>query len=167
MSSARINGADRLAGDAKFVSVCRTVELQVLGFTVWSKNGQCAAADIRPDVNGQPIYGVLYEVPEFLVARPTACARNRKSLDEIEAEGTNYVRQKIRLIDSKNIELVAMTYVVRVRREGLRTSIDYVEHIFRGIQEHGVPDDYRRYVVACVLQNNEQLAHDLRVRGYA
>ena len=59
-----------------------------------SKNQKCAAADIvqKP---GAKAWGVLYEVPEYLIYRELAFARSRKSLDEIEGEGGNYERKEI------------------------------------------------------------------------
>jgi hypothetical protein len=165
MRSSRLNAADRLAGDAEVVDVCRTIEPYILGFTVRSKNNQCAAADIQPHHRGRAIYGVLYQVPAFLIERSTARRRDRRSLDEIEAEGTNYIRQGVLLFDSNDAELAAVTYIVKDPRDGLRTSVDYVEHIFRGMEEHRLPEEYQRYVAARVVENNEALAEGLRVRG--
>lgn len=166
MSSTRINGDDRLKGDAKFISVCQTVEPHVFAFTVWSKKNRCAAADILHAAQGRAIYGVLYEIPDYLMTKATARVKNRTSLDEIEGQGTNYVQQIIRVVDPNGRESAAITYVVKNRCDGLKTSIDYVTHILRGLQEHHFPEEYCRYIVSRVLENNSLLSEELQDRGF-
>jgi hypothetical protein len=94
MSVRELNSADRLAGDARLIGVARTVEQYDLGFTVWSRRRNCAAADIIPSDTGRSIYGVLYEAPNYLLSRDTA--NGRRSLDAIEGEGVNYRRKPSR-----------------------------------------------------------------------
>lgn len=157
LSIARLNHADRLNGDAKFVSVARTVEHFVLTFSVWSVTNNCAAADIVPDSNGRNIYGALYSVPDHLISRKSAKVCGRKSLDAIEGEGTNYLRIPIKLVTSTGEELEAITYVVKNKKSGLKTSEAYVQHIFDGLVENGIPVEYCRYVRSQVLENNQTL----------
>src|SRR5438045_3551831 len=90
-SSGRLNSDDRLRGDARDLGLVRTQASFELHFDVWSETNKCAAADIREDSVRQ-IFGVLYEIPDYLMSRTTSGAR--KSLDEIE--GRRYER---RLID--------------------------------------------------------------------
>ena len=69
MSVVRLNSDGRLAGDAKAVCVATTVEPFELVFSVWSKSNSCAAADLLPSSAGRNVYGVLYEIPDFLLLR--------------------------------------------------------------------------------------------------
>jgi len=154
MSSARLNGEDRLAGNAKTICVAKTVEPFELVFSVWSNSNNCAAADLLPSKTGRSIYGVLYEVPDFLLSRDTAKQKNRRSLDAIEGEGTNYVRATIDLIANDGESLRAITYLVKNRQLSIKTSAAYVAHIFAGLREHGIPAEYFQYVRSKIIENN-------------
>lgn len=166
MSVARLNGEDRLAGDAHPIGVVRTVEPFDLMFTVWSKNSDCAAADLVPRKTGRSIYGVLYKVPDFLLSRETAKQRNRKSLDAIEGEGTNYVRVMINLIADDGSTVSAITYLAKERRIGLKTSVAYVQHILLGLKQHGIPEEYCQYVRSRITENNSDLESELLAMPY-
>src|SRR5665811_209482 len=161
MSVARLNSKDRLAGDAQALYVARTAEPFDLMFTVWSKSNDCAAADLVSGKTGRSIYGVVYEVPDFLLARDTARKHNRKSLDAIEGEGTNYVRAMIDLIKDDGSTVHAMTYHVKNRSADLKTTFAYVSHILLGLKEHGIPDEYCQYVRSRIMDNNIDLALSL------
>src|SRR5262245_37072405 len=89
-SSSRLNSPHRIKDDAESIVLAVTVETFELDFTTWSKKNNCAAADLREGL-GRRIYGVLYKIPDYLLARETAAPR--KSLDGIE--GRNYRRQVI------------------------------------------------------------------------
>jgi cation transport regulator ChaC len=162
ISIARLNGKDRLAGDAKPICVARTVELFDLRFTVWSESNACAAADLVPGTTGRSIYGVMYEIPDFLLSRDTAKQRNRKSLDAIEGEGTNYDRVMINLKKEDGSTIRAITYLVKDRKSGLKTSLDYVHHILLGLKEHSIPHEYRQYVRSKIIENNSELENALQ-----
>lgn len=157
MSVARLNHADRLAGDAKAIGIARTVEPFELAFTAWSKTNTCAAADIIPRKAGRSIYGVVYDIPDFLLSRESAKKQSRRSMDAIEGEGTNYVRKIIDLIKTDGAQLSATTYVVKKRTAGLKTSLAYVQHILDGLKEHAMPEDYCQYVISRVIENNPEL----------
>jgi len=157
MSVARLNDTKRLAGDAKPIGIAATVEPFELAITVWSKTNSCAAADIIPSKAGRNIYGVVYDIPDFLLSRESAEKQNRKSLDAIEGERTNYIRKTIQLIKTDGTQLSAITYVVKESRTGLKTSMDYVQHIRDGLKEHAMPDEYCQYVVSRIIQNNPEL----------
>lgn len=161
MSVARLNGEDRLAGDAKPICVARTIEPYDLMFTVWSESNECAAADLVPGYTGRSIYGVLYEIPDFLLSRDTAKQRNRKSLDAIEGEGANYVRAMIDLVIDNESTVSAITYLVRERRTGLKTSSAYIQHIFHGLKQHSIPEEYCQYVRSRIIENNSTLENEL------
>lgn len=163
MSVARLNGDDRLAGDAKVVCVATTVGSFELVFSVWSKSNNCAAADLLPSNEGRTVHGVLYEVPDFLLSRDTAKERGRKSLDAIEGEGTNYVRTMIDVVTNDGITVRAMTYVVKNRQANLKTSAAYVSHILAGLREHDMPNEYCHYVRSKIIENNEDLKNALPV----
>jgi hypothetical protein len=157
LSVARLNHADRLNGDAELVAVAQTVEYFELTFSVWSVTNNCAAADIVPNSSGRSIYGALYSIPDNLLSRDLVEARGRKSLDAIEGEGKNYVRSAIKVAKTAGKELEAITYVVKSRKSGLKTSAAYVRHIFDGLSEHGIPVGYCQYVRSQVLKNNRAL----------
>lgn len=158
MSSARLNSEARLRGDAKMKCVVRTVEPFELVFSVWSTNNNCAAADIVQSKSGRRLYGVVYEVPDFLLSRETAEPHQRKSMDAIEGEGTNYVRQTIELENREALRFSAMTYVVKNRRNDIKTERHYVQHLFDGMKEHEIPMDYREYVAAQAIASNPALS---------
>lgn len=159
-SESEINSDNRLCGDARFVDIAETLEDFELAFDVQSTGRGCAAADIvrKP---GAKVWGVLYEIPDWLIDRKSAKARRRKSFDEIEGEGTNYEREmiEVRRRDSKIVS--ALTYTVKCPKAGLRTNIEYVRHIIRGLRERGVPNTYIRKVKAIAAANNPDIAVEL------
>lgn len=160
MFSERINSFDRLQGDARPVGIAYTEDDYELEFTVWSCTNKCAAANIFPG-SGRKIWGILYEIPDYLISRMTS--GERKSLDAIEGEGHNY-RKKPIAIRYPNGELVksnVITYVAKKRRSGIQTSLEYVRHIFGGLREHNVPDNYIVYVKEQVIANNPSLKKDI------
>jgi hypothetical protein len=163
MSVARLNSDDRLAGDATAVCVATTVEPFELVFSVWSKSNNCAAADLLLSNVGRIIYGVLYEIPDFLLSRDTAKEKGRKSLDAIEGEGANYVRTMIDVVKNDGETVRAMTYVVKNRRANLKTSAAYVSHILAGLREHNMPAGYCQYVRSKIIENNGDLRDALPV----
>jgi hypothetical protein len=83
-SSKRINSANRLRGDAISLGLACTVEDFQFDFTVWSTTNNCAAADIIKG-SGRKLWGVLYEIPDYLIRRDTAGSRcsHREILDQI------------------------------------------------------------------------------------
>src|SRR6266545_4263178 len=97
MSSARLNSETRLKGDAREVGVAFTQDDYELVFDIWSTSeGGRAAADLI-EGSGRKIWGVVYEIPDYLIRRETASARQRKSLDAIEGQGSNYQLVEIKL----------------------------------------------------------------------
>ncbi|MEK9138018.1 MAG: hypothetical protein AAB393_12905, partial [Bacteroidota bacterium] len=88
-SSRRLNSVGRLRGDARSLGLAQTVGQYDLGFTVWSKTNQCAAADLVR-AHGRHVWGVLYDIPDYLLSRGTA--GSRRSLDAIE--GRLYKRRR-------------------------------------------------------------------------
>jgi hypothetical protein len=159
MSSKRLNGPDRLAGGARRVGIAKTCNPHRLCFPVWSRPNGAAAASISPDPGGQLIFGVLYEIPSSLVYRKEAKTHKRRSLDAIEAEGTNYIRREIDLIHFDGGAISAVTYVAKRAGADLKTSSEYVSHILTGLTENDIPKAYRAYVGSCILQSNPELAH--------
>jgi Gamma-glutamyl cyclotransferase, AIG2-like len=155
-----INSKNRLCGDARFVDIAETVEDFELAFDVQSTGRGCAAADILRKPGGK-LWGVLFEVPDWLIDRKTAKERRRKSFDEIEGEGTNYKREmiKVRCPDGKIV--LALTYTVKSPKAGLKTNIDYVRHIIYGLREHGVSDAYVGKVKTIAAANNPAIAAEV------
>lgn len=159
--ASQINCEDRLCGDAGFIAIAETVEEFQLAFDVWSNGRRCAASDIVPSP-GKRVWGALYEVPDFLIKRQTAAAQQRKSLDAIEGEGTNY-RQEMISVRRENGQIVtALTYRVRNPTQGLKTSLEYVGYIVRGLRERAVREDYIDHVKQLAEENNPTLAAQVR-----
>ena len=159
-SESEINSEDRLCGDAKFASIAETAEDFELEFDVQSKGRGCAASDIVRKPGGK-VWGVLYEVPDYLIARKTAKARKRKSLDEIEGEGTNYKRETIKVCRQAGEIVAALTYTVKCPQSGLKTNINYVRLIICGLREHKVPDEYIAKVKVIAKANNPDIAAEV------
>lgn len=152
----RLNSPRRLNGDARLVDVVCTRDPFELDFTVWSEGNACAAADMVPG-RGRSLWGVLYEVPDFLMSTETA--GERRSFDQIECE---YVRHAIPVIRRDGTETKALTYMVPEKRFDLRTGLDYVTHILTGLRERAVPAEYVQYVRGRILANNPALEADLK-----
>jgi cation transport regulator ChaC len=150
----RLNGKDRLDGKAVPKGAAETVEHYEIAFSVWSKTNKCAAADLVRKGN-RSAWGVLFEVPDTLLARATS--GRVRSFDAIEAEGQNYRRYWLPVRDSSGSVVVALTYVVIKPRKRIRTSANYVGHIIKGLRDHGVPGDYVDWVKKLAVRNNKKL----------
>ncbi len=154
LSTARLNGPDRLDGGAQVVGVVRTVASYQLDFTVWSHHNNCAAADLVADEAGRAIYGVLYRIADHLVFGH----HSHMTLDRIENEGQSYRREQIAVLTRGSDEPISVwTYRVIDPQEHLQTELDYVRHLLIGMQEHDFPDDYQDYVVSRILRNQPSL----------
>lgn len=153
-----INGRDRLKGDAKFIGIAETVDDYQMTFDVFSNGRHCAAADIVRKPGGK-VWGVLYEVPQFLLSRTTA--GGRRSFDAIEGEGTNYERREIEVRKPDGSIVTALTYTVRNPRSGLKTNFDYVRTIIAGLRERGIPQAYIDKVKAIAITSNPTLEGSL------
>ena len=158
MSTQRLNGQDRLAGGAKVIGVAQTVEPYELAFTVWSSVNNCAAADIVANPGGRSLYGILYDIPNSLIYRSATEAAGARSLDAIEGEGKYYVRKNILVKREDGSEVQSLTYVVKSPDWSVKTEAAYVNHIIAGIDEHSLPEEYRRYVLQRVILNNPELS---------
>jgi gamma-glutamylcyclotransferase len=154
----QINSQDRLGGDAVFIGIAETVEPFQLSFDVWSSGRACAAANIVPSP-GNTVWGALYEIPEFLIGRDTAKARNRRSLDGIE--GKHYQRKLIALRFVQGNRLEALTYVVATPQPLLKTNAEYVGFIIRGLRERGVHSGYIDEVKAIASTNNPDISTEI------
>jgi len=152
-----INSKNRLCGDARFVDIAETVDDFELAFDVQSTGRGCAASDIVSKPGGK-VWGVLYEVPDYLIDRKTAKERGRKSFDEIEGEGTNYKRETIKVCCANGKIVSALTYTVKCPKAGLKTNIHYVRHIIYGLRERWVSDAYIAKVKAIAAANNPDIA---------
>jgi hypothetical protein len=155
-----INGKDRLCGDAKFADIAETVEDFELAFDVESTKRGCAASDIvrKP---GARVWGVLYDVPDYLIDRKTAKVRGRKSFDEIEGEGTNYKRETIDVRSPDGKIQSVLTYTVKCPEPGLKTNIDYVRHIVCGLRQHNISREYIARVKVIAAVNNPKIAREI------
>jgi gamma-glutamylcyclotransferase len=164
MSTERLNDSCRLRGDARAVGKAITEEVFQLTFDLWSEKAEppCASADIINGA-GRKIWGIVYEIPDYLIKKEDAAPRNRKSMDQIE--GQNYERRiiKLRWPDGHPVTDAVITYVGRPsrRKKKIRTTFNYVEHILRGMREHHIPNEYVDYVRSVVLESNPDLRPQL------
>jgi hypothetical protein len=160
MSSARLNSAERLRGDAKDLGLVYTQAPFELDFDVWSETNTCFAADIR-EGRGRTIWGVLYEIPDYLIERRTATARHRRALDAIE--GSLYQRRPIavRWRNGKPVKSEVISYTVVNPGETQATSLDYARYILTGLREHNAPNGYMAYVKSRIVVSNPALAADI------
>lgn len=152
----RINSSDRLNKKAKFLGVAKTVENYQLDFNVWSRNNECAAADIIKS-GRKTTWGVLYDVPDELMCRETA-PEGSTSFDEIEGEGINYRRHWLPVECPNGKQLIGLTYVVRCpSQRHLKTNKEYAQLIIDGLEEHikdGIPTEYIDEVKQIINNNN-------------
>lgn len=160
-ADSEINSRGRLRGDAKFADIAETVEDFELAFDVQSANRGCAASDIVRKPGGK-VWGILYEVPDYLIGRESAQAHGRKSFDAIEGEGTNYKRETIQVRKPDGGIVSALTYTVEDPKPGLKTNIEYVSHIVHGLREHKVSDEYIAKVKAIAAANNPDVAEEIK-----
>jgi hypothetical protein len=156
----QINGRDRLRGDAKFICIAETVDDFQLAFDVWAAGRGCAAADIQAKP-GSKVWGVLYEIPDYLIRRATAHEKGRKAMDDIEAEGTVYRRETISVRQPDGQVTTALTYRVISPQKGLETALEYVGYIVKGLRDHGVSDEYIASVKQIAAANNPKIADSL------
>lgn len=96
--------------------------------------------------------GALYEIPEYLLSRETAKAQGRRSLDGIE--GKKYRRRPIEIIRPDGKLLTCITYVAAEPEVGLKTNVEYVSYIVKGLRERGVPESYIAEVKVLAVDNN-------------
>lgn len=159
MSVARLNSKDRLDGCAKKIGIVKTIEKFDFEFSVWSNNNKCAAANIKSE-GEEYIWGVLYEVEDSRVFRDLS-KEGEKCLDQVEGEGSNYERIKIKVFDESGnpIKEDVYTYVVRgVRRQdNLKTNKQYISHILNGLKSNNIPKDYIDYVMNQIKKNNTEI----------
>jgi hypothetical protein len=158
MDADRLNSSKRLNGRATFFRAALTRDNYQLEFDLWSNYNRCAASDLV-EGSGRRIWGVIYEIPDDLIRRETA--GERKSLDGIEGEGSNYERINIALVfrNGRPVTQNVMTYIglESAREENIQTSSEYVRHIFKGLKDHSIPKGYINYVKTRVLENVPQL----------
>ncbi len=170
----RINAPNRLGGAARPVGLAHTCHPFQLEFSVWSRSNGCAAANLVQG-RGIQIWGVLYEIPDARVFRG---AKGRhgpgeqrglderhglderiRCLDQIEHEGTNYVRCTVDVVargGGRDV-LRPVTYLAKNPKPGIRTAGAYVAHLLHGLEENAAPRDYLDYVRARILHNNPTL----------
>jgi gamma-glutamylcyclotransferase (GGCT)/AIG2-like uncharacterized protein YtfP len=160
-SESQITNKNRLCGDAKFVAIAETVDDYQLAFDVWSTRRKCAASDIVA-MPGSKVWGVLFEVPDYLIERKTSAAKSRKSLDAIEGEGTNYKRETITVRRNDGFIVSALTYRVRNPQPNLKTNLQYVGYVVEGLRDHGVQEDYVEIVKQLAQANNPAIATQLQ-----
>jgi hypothetical protein len=156
----QLNGKDRLNGDARFISIAETVDDFSLVFDVWAKRRGCAAADIV-NTPSHKVWGVLYEVPDYLITRETAHAQGRRAMDDIEGESKVYKRESISVRKPDGQIITALTYRVIAPKDGLQTNIEYVRYIVKGLRDHGVAAEYIDTVKRTAMLNNPAIAESV------
>ena len=158
-SSERLNHSNRLCGDAEDLGLVYTQDNYELDFDVWSNSNDCAASDIKQG-GERKIWGVLYDVPDYLIDRSTS--GDRKSFDAIE--GKSYERRIIQVCwpDGSPVEGEVITYTVRKPQTDIKTSLDYASHIIAGLREHNATVEYIEYVKKRIISNNPELADQIQ-----
>ena len=144
----RLNASRRLGGAAVPLGRAQTVCNFEIAFAVWSKQNNCAAADLIQRGNA-PAWGVLYEIPEYLISGPRR-ADGRRTLARIE--GLKYARRPILVIAGSQTHM-ATTFLVRAsqRISGKAPSSKYVSHIVKGLRDHRIPEEYVDRVIQTAL----------------
>lgn len=143
--TARLNGPNRLNGDAEDLDRAQSTEDYDITFDVFSKTNGCAAADLIPLPN-RKVWGVLYRVSE-------------KGFERLKAiEGPRYEPKPIRIRNRAGEELEATTFLVKPneRRTSLATSAAYVSWIIYGLRDHGVPEEYIAHVAEVAIETNQR-----------
>jgi hypothetical protein len=86
-NAARLNAAERLAGDALDLGRTESIDELDIAFDVWSQTNGCAASNlVRVPGTGRHVWGILYEIPTDLIrGRRTD---SRRTLTQIE--GSRY-----------------------------------------------------------------------------
>jgi hypothetical protein len=154
LSVNRINSEKRLCGDAKSLGLAYTFGKYDIGFTSWSTTNGCAAADLIRS-RKRIVWGILYEVPDYLLSRETS--HQRRSMDAIERP--NYRRRKIRIMRKGNRKKIlnVWTYTVRNRHKGIKTSKTYADYIINGLIENNAPREYVNHIKDRIVNNNSEL----------
>lgn len=106
-------------------------------FDIWSKNNRCASANIIPGI-GRKMWGVVYEIPVWLLTRESSGPRTELS-------------------QWRKIREPVLTYVGFNHQQGIKTSLEYVKHMFAGLREHEIPNEYVEYAKTRVIANNPDL----------
>lgn len=157
----RINSERRLSGDAQLVGETKTVKSYDFVFDIWGKSNNCAAADIISNGSKQ-IWGVIYKIPNWLISRETS--GDRKSLDAIEGESSNYSRVtiEVELIPGVEPDDRVITYVGKKQDQNIKTSFEYSSLIIRGLRSHEIPEEYINYIKQQISLNNPSLEPRIR-----
>ena len=89
-------------------------------------------ANIQP-CSGEVVYGVLYKItPEELA-----------KLDIYEGVHCgHYYRESLEVTTISGEIVIAECYLAKKICNGLRPRFDYLSHLIRGAEEHGLPKDY-------------------------
>src|SRR5678815_4809964 len=152
-NAARLNAPERLGGAALDRGLAQTVEEYDIAFNVWSNKNACAASSLVPAGDaGRYAWGVLYDIPSDRL-RGTR-TDGLRSLEQIE--GPRYEEKTIRVRNSENEEIGAITFVVRTADRGLWTSAQYVGHIVNGLRGHNAPEGYVQHVIDVAIETNRR-----------
>lgn len=156
MDEKRLNGLDRLNGDAIFSGLAIKFGYE-LAFTHTNTNG-VGVSDIVKSENDYVI-GCLFTIPKSKIPK----------LDSIEGVNSgayyrtdNFVVTK--LDSSLNItsrKIQVPTYVVVNKEINPKTNTKYANHILKGIKDHKIGLKYFNKVKKIILENNPRIEKDL------
>lgn len=141
----RLNGAERLNGDAIDDGRAQTADECEIAFEVWNRQNGCAAADLLGTKNsGHYAWGVLYRTTDGGLER----------LRQIE--GQKYEEKTIGIRSLAEEIKEAKTFIVKTgdRQQGLWTSATYVGYIVKGLRDHQVPEEYIQRVIDVAIRTN-------------
>jgi len=102
-----------------------------LTFDKLADNGS-GYANLQP-VETETVYGVLYKLTE----------EELQKLDRCEGVPSHYVRRSIE-VETEQGRVQAECYVASEEKiqKGLKPRRDYLDHLIKGAQEHGLPPEY-------------------------
>ncbi len=128
MSTRRLT--DRVQS-AKFISVAMLYGHK-LKFHKKSICGSAKCDAFSTDDSNDVMYGVVFEI----------ASSEKKALDKKEGLRSGYEEKHVTVISTSGEEYEAVTYYATNIDDSLKPCDWYKEHVLRGAQEHGLPDEY-------------------------
>ncbi len=107
-----------------------------LAFTIFSPSRKCGCADVIPD-STESVYGLLYEVSE----------KDMQALDKYEGHPVYYKRVSL-VVEYNQSEIVAQTYQVVAKQNGLYPSSHYLGLIQEAATAYNFPREYREFLAS-------------------
>jgi gamma-glutamylcyclotransferase (GGCT)/AIG2-like uncharacterized protein YtfP len=157
MNEERLNSSDRLNGSAKFVGTALKRGYK-LSFTHTNKDG-FGVSDIVEANPDEYVIGCLFEIPADLLEK----------LDKVEGvKAKAYKRVNMPVLKITENEPLdsssstdVLTYVVIDKEEQPKTTVEYANHILKGIIDHKMGEAYFEMTKNAIIGNNPDIEKDL------